>query len=366
MAQETTITTKTGMRRISSSLIVLIAAGSVAGCSQIPDAVNPVEWYNNSVEFFAGEEPAVQNAQNAQQTVAARTESAAFPKLSSVDQQKQQADVRRKGLVADIEGRKYAPAVARQGDAVNVLNAPPEMPPSTAVAVAPTPDAQPKAPVAVASINTDPVTSPSTGVPDQDKFQSRMIQHLAEIRAEANKSVQMTSNSALVTNMGNIETVIVSSTGIESGYQTQSSQLSHGAASVGSEMTYLAQPMVPLSHGAVKVATIRFENGSSRLSSLDRQILANVMRLKKERGGRIRVIGHASSRTQNTDVVKHKMINFEVSAARADAIAKELMRMGADRAQLQIDAISDSAPLYLEVMPTGEAGNRRAEIYLES
>jgi outer membrane protein OmpA-like peptidoglycan-associated protein len=60
------------------------------------------------------------------------------------------------------------------------------------------------------------------------------------------------------------------------------------------------------------------------------------------------------------------MINFRVSVARADVIAKTLIRMGADRAQLQIDAISDSSPEFLEVMPTGEAGNRRAEIYLES
>jgi hypothetical protein len=33
---------------------------------------------------------------------------------------------------------------------------------------------------------------------------------------------------------------------------------------------------------------------------------------------------------------------------------------------LVVDAISDAQPVYFEFMPTGEAGNRRAEIYLES
>ena len=118
--------------------------------------------------------------------------------------------------------------------------------------------------------------------------------------------------------------------------------------------------------GAVKVATIHFNNGSASLSARDRQIIANALQLKKERGGKIRIIGHASSRTRVMDPVRHKMVNFQVSADRADAIARELLRLGLKKEELVVDAVSDAAPLFHEFMPTGEAGNRRAEIYLES
>ena len=118
--------------------------------------------------------------------------------------------------------------------------------------------------------------------------------------------------------------------------------------------------------GAVKVATIHFRNGSSALTTRDRQIIANALQLKKERGGRIHIIGHASSRTRSADPVRHKMMNFKVSVDRADAVARELIRLGVKKKELVVDAISDAQPVYFEFMPTGEAGNRRAEIYLES
>ena len=397
-------TTNRNLRRLRSSLrssvTAFITAGVVAGCSSIPDAINPVEWYSNSVEFFADENAAYTKNNQAtptqQKAVAAIDAATSFPKLATVDQQRQRAAARGKGLVADVKGRKYAPVIARQGVAVNALNAAPSKPPALTAALAPAaqpkapvalaPAAQPKAPVALApaaqpkapvltarasdlAATAQPTPLPSlssTVVLGQNNFQARFARRLAEIKAEAAKSTQFVQSRALVSNTNVIETVVVSSSGIETGFGRQATQLAQAAVQVNRQLTYVAQPMSPLSANTVRVATIRFENGSAKLSTRDRQILANVIRLKKERGGRIRVVGHASSRTRNTDPVKHKMINFRVSAARADVIAKTLVRMGADRAQLQIDAISDSSPEFLEVMPTGEAGNRRAEIYLES
>ena len=131
-------------------------------------------------------------------------------------------------------------------------------------------------------------------------------------------------------------------------------------------LIHIARPTQPLVSSAVKVATIHFRNGSSVLTARDRQIIANALQLKKERGGRIHVIGHASSRTRSSDPIRHKMVNYKVSVDRADAVARELIRLGVNKEELVVDAISDARPVYLEFMPTGEAGNRRAEIYLES
>ena len=43
--------------KIGGRLIAVTFAVSLLGsCSQLPDAVNPVEWYNKSVDFFVGNE----------------------------------------------------------------------------------------------------------------------------------------------------------------------------------------------------------------------------------------------------------------------------------------------------------------------
>ena len=46
------------------------------------------------------------------------------------------------------------------------------------------------------------------------------------------------------------------------------------------------------------------------------------------RGGVIRVVGHASSKTKNMPVVEHNLANFKVSLDRAQAVANELIRLG--------------------------------------
>ena len=58
------------------------------------------------------------------------------------------------------------------------------------------------------------------------------------------------------------------------------------------------------------------------------------------------------------------MANFRVSAARAENVANALRRAGMPASKIKVEALSDSNPAYLEVMPEGERLNRRAEIYI--
>ena len=85
----------------------------------------------------------------------------------------------------------------------------------------------------------------------------------------------------------------------------------------------------------------------------------------KQNGGTLRVVGHASSRTQNLDPARHQLVNFKISAARADAVLKQLVRYGTRPSNLVVGSVSDTLPKYLESMPSGEADNRRAEIFLD-
>ena len=112
-------------------------------------------------------------------------------------------------------------------------------------------------------------------------------------------------------------------------------------------------------------AIIYFAHGSNTLNADDRAVLRDVVALSRERNAAIRVIGHASARTRTVDPVQHRVANLEVSQRRADSVAAALVRLGAARDRVRVEARADTLPVYHEFMPTGEAGNRRAEIFLE-
>lgn len=114
------------------------------------------------------------------------------------------------------------------------------------------------------------------------------------------------------------------------------------------------------------IETIYFKSGSANLDNRDRQKIRAAAAKYNQRGrGIIRVLGHASSRTQNMPEVQQMMTNWEISQRRAAAVADELIRAGVAPDAIVVEAVSDSEPIYVESLPAGEAGNRRAEIYLE-
>ncbi len=112
-----------------------------------------------------------------------------------------------------------------------------------------------------------------------------------------------------------------------------------------------------------QVATIHFGHSSSRLDESDKQIIAQVASAQRQTGAEVVVIGHASSRTQQLSKVEHELANFNVSLARANRVAEQLIAMGVAPEKVRVEAFSSTNPLYSEAMPTGEAGNRRADIY---
>lgn len=113
------------------------------------------------------------------------------------------------------------------------------------------------------------------------------------------------------------------------------------------------------------VALIFFGYGSAGLSRADIAVLKDVVRLHNERGGLVRVIGHASQGSAGRDTARQTLANFNISLARANAVARELSRLGVRTDQIQVAAAGAQQPLYYETQPTGEAGNRRVEIYLD-
>jgi flagellar motor protein MotB len=112
-----------------------------------------------------------------------------------------------------------------------------------------------------------------------------------------------------------------------------------------------------------QVATIQFNHSSARLGARDRQLISTVASAYQQQGGTILVVGHASSRTRQLANSRHEVANFKVSFARANAVAQALIRAGVSSERVTVEAVADDQPVYSEAMPTGEAGNRRAEIF---
>ncbi|MFM2129082.1 MAG: putative lipoprotein YiaD, partial [Pseudomonadota bacterium] len=127
-----------------------------------------------------------------------------------------------------------------------------------------------------------------------------------------------------------------------------------------------APAVAPLGATAARPATVAFANDSASLTAEARRTIQGVVDAYKARGGRIRVVGHASMHTRDMPVDQHVLTNFRVSVDRAKAVADELLRLGVPPAALIVDAVGDTQPRFLEAMPAGEAGNRRVELYNEA
>lgn len=144
------------------------------------------------------------------------------------------------------------------------------------------------------------------------------------------------------------------------------------AVQVAQLETPVAPPVIPLAgFGTLPVfaaapTLVMFGHDSVTLSSAARTQIKAIADAYKANGGTIRVVGHASQRTKEMAFDVHLRVNFRVSANRAGAVAVELMRLGVDPAALIIDAVGDAQPMYLEAMPSGEAKNRRVEIFVQA
>ena len=121
-------------------------------------------------------------------------------------------------------------------------------------------------------------------------------------------------------------------------------------------------------NGAAPAAVVYFAGDGIKLSAAARKEIRTAAQLFKASGGSatVRVIGHSSSRTANMSVEKHLETIFDKSQKRANAVAQELIHEGVPATRVLVEAVGDSQPVYYESMPQGEAGNRRAEIFVQS
>jgi len=119
--------------------------------------------------------------------------------------------------------------------------------------------------------------------------------------------------------------------------------------------------------GGSPQAVVLFPGDGTSVTAAARAQIRRVVEAFRQRGGTgyIKVVGHSSSRTANMPIEKHLMTIFAKSQARANSVASEIIREGVPASHVLVEAVGDSQPVYYESMPQGEAGNRRAEIFLQ-
>lgn len=446
MTQETRAAT-TRRKWLSTTALAFAGALGVAGCSSVPDAVNPVEWYRGASDavggMFGGDEPEA-GATAGDPGTSANT---AYPNLATVPGRPtpsttpEQREALKQGLVADRANARYTEPVpgsqASRTAAAPQRNQPQAQPkppaaPEQQAASPPLARSQPTASTAAVPASPPPATPPAT---PSAAVAPPAAPPAAVASAPAVRSAAANGGSGLWPNRPPPETpgVRASTTGRVGGDEIHRSAAagnqtplpshvpsptapspsapsvanrlaerttydSAGAGTGSVAQTARAQPPVPppapseptppraseqsvivnedAIAGTVAAAplatsfggrrylasTVYFGHGSASITAGERQEIARIARAAAANGAAIQVIGHASARTADLSLRDHETANLAMSMKRAQTVADVLIQSGMPANRVIVEALADSQPEFYEVMPAGEAGNRRAEI----
>ena len=400
----------------AAGLVLVLALG---GCSFVPDWVDPTEWsyrWANPVNWYQG----VFGDEGSEVTLRPEPVSAAddeFPRLDSVPDRPatvETAEARAalaEGLVADREQARYTDEVIRTGaepEPIEMAAAEPTaggdsmlveeidaLVPATpserrqAVVLDPlVPMPEPPPAVTIAPLELDELTAVPTiaALPEPDlgraaapaapaviapavvfvafaPDQGTLSQVFAALLGESATTVT-TAPASMAFSAPAAEPLGAGATAVpDIVRETYNAALSAQATSVGAQ-AFEVSPSAAQG-GVYQSAVIKFSVGSSRIAPSHHGALDEVVAEHKSRGGFVRVVGHASSRTRDLPIDRHMLVNFRISLDRAQAVAAELVRLGVSPSAIFVEARSDTEPVFYESMPAGEAENRRAEVFLE-
>ena len=329
-----------GGHSASRMVVALAAMFALSACSSVPDYANPVEWYNSTVDFFDDDAPPplpLEDVPGANEP---------FPELSNTPDpplreiELAALDSVSEGLVADRANAQYTDQLARAGTE-SALAEPPTF---QQTGLPPIPALQPSTvtPLSRYESLTRQTALPPAPVP-ATPLQPRAVDRGIDVK---------TMFANLFTSSGPRGTAPAAS---PSASAFTASGLPRSGLAVGSATLF----------GSNKAAVIYFAIGSARIDKEGRAALHKLADYHKQSGGTLRVVGHASNRTKELSAENRELVNFDISFKRARAVADELIRHGVPPAKLEVIARSDSVPVYQEWMPSGEAGNRRAEVFID-
>jgi len=377
-------TRKSVLRPLS---MALLASVSLSACSATPDWANPVNWYDSALGRNDGlpDEPLPEGTDEP------------FPTLSSVpprpnpslspDEREEIAQ----GLIADRGRVAYTGEGLRGGTEPSASPPPPPAPPPLTYrpaagqpATQNNEEEQNNAPAAQTPGNQS-FLSPGFGPSSVANRQFSEFQFLPRVSTKIQQK-----NHELVVRLATAE--------FEPGLRRQLGQLVMAPGYIGAPV---GGPLIPLDEGRSPIlekmasndadavfvnlgalpsssgqsgldvtgqppVTIRFTGNGLQIDREGRRDIQSVAgAFNSGNAGMLRVVGHSSSRTREMSVEEHMLTNFESSLRRAEKVAKALISGGVSADKVIVEAVSDSQPIYYEAMPSGEALNRRVEIFIQ-
>jgi outer membrane protein OmpA-like peptidoglycan-associated protein len=296
--------------------LALAAPLALAGCSSLPDAVNPVAWYRDL--SGASKNDALDKSQNNRKNLEAGSKEP-YPNLADVPDAPDQAlstidrDKLQESLAADRENAKYTADRLRAG-ATPANTVPPPPSPTPVRATANQANAAPQQ--TEAGPHESSLVSPSVG------------------------SVPAGDAPPAPPPMPKLPPTPVARTDVPPP-PTRTAALGSGQ-----------RRGAPTSSRAV--AVIDFSDGSSALSEDDRNRLSEIAAMQHQQGGAIRIIGHAKPGS-DPDATQ-QLDSFTLALGRAKAVAQELGAEGVPSSAIEIE----TAPSHAD-----DAAASRAEIFLE-
>ncbi len=377
---------------------------TLQACSSVPDAVNPVEWYKGARDWVSGDNTNEEAKKATAEAPEIPGQDRPFPKVSSVPEaprksSEEERNEAAESLIADRENARYTDEVIRRQSASAApskqqtaarmsessdrekksettagsksAKPAPATPPRPAPWIRAAPAVPPPARVR-AEVVPPPVLPARPSLPPQPSL-TRRPPRLPRPPIATTSPPVAPPPSRLVFGPPPSDIAIL-----------QDRRPGPARAALGNTLSIetllpprgvrqnpAPAPEIPSAPDpasldpASQVAIVTFGQGSSKLSGTARRIIREVVEMQRQQGGRLHVLGHASSWTRDMNPVHHNMINFGLSLDRANTVAQELLRLGLTTNEFSSGAMSDSRPLFFEVMPSGEAGNRRVEIFLD-
>lgn len=113
---------------------------------------------------------------------------------------------------------------------------------------------------------------------------------------------------------------------------------------------------------ARRLAVVLFAEGSSEIDPGQVAKLRPVVRLLRQQGGALQIVGYASRQAAG-ETAEGKIANFNLSLDRANAVARALMRLGAKPSELVVSAEGEGAPPITVAGVSGAAADQRADVY---
>ena len=363
---------KSGLRSLCNTVITV---SMLSGCSSVPDAINPVEWYKGISDAITGNDSSGWNTSKNDEMATPRRTDGQFPNVNGSAQTTSD-----KGLGGDSGNAKYAGTVKREGNtktqtarrvpattspqlAQNQSNQTPVLANPTATIAAPafgsaspSPNAKSLAQVASPRADSGPSAPPSTAPdmvpPARPDIADMGTRKLRPVEEQYQRRLAESSASARTLVAGSERAAPQEQ---QEHYASDEPILRRQTGGRGKGLAAASpRSSAPsFDSSSFRVASIDF-NGS-RLTAEDRRAIAQVAKLYHQTGGVIRILGQASpSLAAACGPTRQSARGSDSPMDHANVVAHELTRRGVPGSKIFVatampDAEDTGTQVFLDI-----------------